>query len=742
MEKTIVARTFDGAELSIETGWMAGFANGAVIVRQGDTVVLATATASRGPRPGIDFFPLTCDYEEKMYAVGRIPGAFFRREGRPGEAATLTSRMIDRPMRPLFPKDFRNDVQIVTTVLSTDQVHDPAILALIGAGAAVAISDIPHGGPIAACRMGILDGQLVENPGMPDLERSQLDLVVAGTRDAINMVEAGALEVGEEILVEALSRAHERIRQIISLIDELVAKVGKPDMEYPHVGVAPELKQAVAEAAYDRINQAFREADKTQRDIQVDAVKHDVQSQLQERFPGRDQDISAAFESVLKSAVRQAILNEGLRPDGRRLDEIRPIWCEAGVLPRTHGSAVFTRGQTQALSVVTLGTMSDQQRLDGLGLEEFKRYMHHYNFPPFSVGEARPLRSPGRREIGHGALAERAVKVMVPPVEEFPYAIRIVTEILSSNGSTSMASVCGSTLALMDAGVPIKAPVSGIAMGLVTDENDSSRYAILSDIQGMEDALGDMDFKVAGTPAGITGLQMDIKVKGITAEIMEKALAQAKEARAKVLDVMLGAISESRTELSPYAPRMVKIQINPDKIREVIGPGGKMIRKIIDETKCTIDIEDDGTVVIGSTSSSNANKAIDIIERLTKDVEVGKTYTGTVTRILPFGAFVEILPGKEGLVHISELEDFRVGRVEDVVNIGDEVTVVVTEIDRQGRINLSRRQALPGAKPRTPGEGVPARTAGPSPRPHGHEGGGRPYDRSRHSGPRETHDGH
>ena len=694
MEKTVVARTFDGAELSIETGWMAGFANGAVIVRQGDTVVLATATASRAPRPGIDFFPLTCDYEEKMYAVGRIPGAFFRREGRPGEAATLTSRMIDRPMRPLFPKDFRNDVQIVATVLSTDQLHDPAILALIGAGAAVAISDIPHGGPIAACRMGILDGQLVENPGMPDLERSQLDLVVAGTRDAINMVEAGAQEVGEEVLVEALSRAHERIRQIISLIDELVAKVGKPDMDYPHVGVPADLKQAVAEAAYDRINQAFRQADKAQRDIQVDAVKHDVQLQLQERFPGRDQDISAAFESVLKTAVRQAILNEGLRPDGRRLDEIRPIWCEAGILPRTHGSAVFTRGQTQALSVVTLGTMSDQQRLDGLGLEEFKRYMHHYNFPPFSVGEARPLRSPGRREIGHGALAERAVKVMVPPVEDFPYAIRIVTEILSSNGSTSMASVCGSTLALMDAGVPIKAPVSGIAMGLVTDENDSSRYAILSDIQGMEDALGDMDFKVAGTRNGVTALQMDIKVRGLTPAIFRQALEQARQGRMFILEKMERAIQAPRPEMSTYAPRIITLHIHPDKIRDLIGPGGKTIRKIQEETGCQIDIEDDGKVFLATVDEEAMERAVAMIRDLTESVEVGRIYKGKVVRIMPFGAFVEILPRQDGLVHISQLADQRVNRVEDVVNIGDEIMVKVTEIDDRGRVNLSRKQAI------------------------------------------------
>ena len=667
MEKTVVTRTFEGAELSIETGWVAGLANGAVWVRQGDTVVLVTATASKGPRPGIDFFPLTCDYEEKMYAVGRIPGAFMRREGRPSEGATLTCRMMDRPMRPLFPKDFRNDVQIVATVLSSDQIHDPTILALIGAGAAVAISGIPHGGPIAAVRMGLFDGHLTENPGLPDLDRSQLDLIVAGTKDAINMVEAGASEVSEEIVVEALSRAHERIKQIVGMIEELAAKVGKPLMDYLHVGTPAEIKQAVTEVAYDRINQAFREADKPQRDIQVDAVKADVQ--LQERFPGREGDISAAFESVLKSAVRRAILNEGLRPDGRGLDEIRPIWSEVGVLPRAHGSAVFTRGQTQALSVVTLGTMSDQQRLDGLGLHEFKRYMHHYNFPPFSVGEARPLRSPGRREIGHGALAERAVKVMVPPVEEFPYTIRIVTEILSSNGSTSMASVCGSTLALMDAGVPIKAPVSGIAMGLITDDNDSSRYAILSDIQGMEDALGDMDFKVAGTRSGVTALQMDIKVSGLTPEIFRQALEQARRGRMHILDKMDQALGAPRPEMSTYAPRITTIHIHPDKIRDLIGPGGK-------------------------TDEEAMERATAMIRDLTESVEVGRIYKGKVVRIMPFGAFVEILPRQDGLVHISQLAEQRVNRVEDVVNIGDEIMVKVTEIDDRGRVNLSRKLAI------------------------------------------------
>ncbi len=694
MDKTVVARTFEGAELTIETGWLAGQANGAVLLRQGDTVVMVTATASRAPRPGIDFFPLTCDYEEKMYAAGRIPGAFFRREGRPGEAATLASRMIDRPMRPLFPKDFRNDVQIVATVLSTDQVHDPTILALIGAGAAVGISDIPHGGPVAAVRMGLFDGHLVENPTLPNLETSELDLIVAGTRDAINMVEAGALEVSEEVLVEALARAHRRIRELVEMIDELVAKVGRPKSDYPHVGVPAELKQAVSELAMDRVDRAFREADKAQRDQQLDALKAEVQGQLAGRFPDQASDISAAFESVLKTAVRRAILNEGTRPDGRGLAEIRPIWCEVGVLPRTHGSAVFTRGQTQALSIVTLGTSSDQQRLDGLGLAEFKRYMHHYNFPPYSVGEARPLRSPGRREIGHGALAERAVRVMVPGEADFPYTVRVVTEILSSNGSTSMASVCGSTLALMDAGVPLKAPVGGIAMGLVTDDSDSSRYAILSDIQGMEDALGDMDFKVAGTRRGVTALQMDIKVSGLTPEVFRQALEQARQGRLHILDKMQEALPTPRPEMSTFAPRIVAIHIHPDKIRDVIGPGGKTIRRIQEETGCQIDVEDDGTVSLATVDEEAMDRAVAMIRDLTESVEVGRIYKGKVVRIMPVGAFVEILPRQDGLVHISQLAEQRVNKVEDVVNIGDEIMVKVTEIDDRGRVNLSRKQAI------------------------------------------------
>ncbi len=694
MDTTRVSTDLDGRTLSIETGWMAEQANGAVWVRQGDTVLLVTATASRTPREGIDFFPLTCDYEEKLYAAGRIPGAFMRREGRPSEQATLAARMIDRPMRPLFPKDFRNDVQIVATVLSTDQVNDPTVLAVIGAGAAMAISDIPHAGPVAATRVGCFDGVIRLDPGMPDMERSELDLMVAGTRGAINMVEAGAREVSEATVVEALQRAQERLAVIVGIIDELVAKAGRPKSSYPRVATPPEVKAAVEDQVHGRLDQAFREADKARREEQIDQLRAAAVAELEGRFPGREKDLAAAFESVLKAAVRRAILDEGQRPDGRRSDEIRPIWCRVGVLPRTHGSAIFTRGQTQALSVVTLGTMSDQQKIDGLGLETFKRYLHHYNFPPFSVGEARPLRSPGRREIGHGALAERAVRVMVPPVEDFPYVVRIVTEILSSNGSTSMASVCGSTLALMDAGVPLRAPVGGIAMGLVTDEQDPTRYAILSDIQGMEDNLGDMDFKVAGTRQGITALQMDIKVQGLTPEIFRRALEQARVGRLHILDKMAEALAEPRQAMSTFAPRIITIEINPDKIRDIIGPGGKTIRRIQEETGASIDIEDDGRVFLATVDPEAMERAVAMIRDLTESVEVGRIYKGKVVRIMPFGAFVEILPKQDGLVHISQLAEQRVGKVEDVVSIGDEIMVKVTEIDDRGRVNLSRKQAI------------------------------------------------
>ena len=727
-----------GRRLSIETGRIAQLADGSALVRYGDTMVLGTAVSSDSPREGVDFFPLTVDYEEKMYAAGKIPGGFIKRENRPSEHAILSARLTDRPIRPLFPKAYRNDVQVILTVLSADQENDPSTIGTIAASAALSISDIPFFGPVAAVKVGYINGELVLNPTLSQLQESRLDLSVAGTADAVMMVEAGMQELPEDLVLEAIQFAHRSMQPAIELQRRMMDAVGKPKRPYTEVEIPQETVAAVVAFVKDRLAAAVSSPDKHTREAATEQLKRETLEALGENHDAAL--VAKVFDALHKAQVRSAVLDRGIRPDGRSLNEIRPLSAEVGLLPRTHGSGLFTRGQTQVLSVATLGSTSEEQIIDGIGIDVSKRFMHHYNFPPYSTGEVKPLRGASRRDIGHGHLVERAVGAVIPDEHDFPYTIRVVSEVVSSNGSSSMASVCGSTLALMYAGVPIKAPVAGIAMGLVIGEE--GKYSILTDIQGIEDALGDMDFKVAGTPGGITALQMDIKVKGITAEIMEKALAQAKEARAKVLEVMQGAISQTRTELSPYAPRMVKIQINPDKIREVIGPGGKMIRKIIDETKCTIDIEDDGTVIVGSSNSDNAQKAIDIIERLTKDVEVGKTYTGTVTRILPFGAFVEILPGKEGLVHISELEDFRVGRVEDVVNIGDEVSVVVTEIDRQGRINLSRRQALPGAKPRTPGEGISAHSGGPSPRPHTHEGGGRPFDRPRHSGPRDPHDGH
>ncbi len=696
---------YAGRTITVETGHIAEQANGAVMVRSGDTVLLVTAVAAKQPREGIDFFPLTCDYEEKMYAAGRIPGAFFRREGRPSEAGILASRMIDRPLRPLFPKDFRNDVQIVATVLSTDQENDPATLAVFGASMALTISNIPFNGPVGCVRIALLDGQLVANPTLRQLADSDLDLVVAGTADAISMVEAGAHQVPEDVVLNALRLAHQVIKEQVAFQNQTADTRGRPErMPYPSFAVDEEVAQAVAEAVQGRIGAAARNADKATRESQIDSLRQDVVSSLEERFPSRKGDIGRAFESELKKAVRGAILHDGVRPDGRRTDEIRPIWAKVGVLPRTHGSALFTRGQTQALSIVTLGSGQDQQRIDGLGLEEFKRYMHHYNFPPFSVGEARPLRAPARREIGHGALAERAVYNVMPPEEEFPYVVRIVTEILSSNGSTSMASVCGSSLSLMDAGVPLLAPVSGIAMGLITDES-TGEAAILSDIQGMEDALGDMDFKVAGTAKGITALQMDIKIKGLTWDLVERALHQAHEGRMHILGKMAEALAEPRPQLSAWAPRIETLMINPDKIRDVIGPGGKMIRRIVEETGCQIDIEDDGRVSVASANVEAREKALAMIRELTDDVEVGRIYRGTVTRLMGFGAFVEILPKKEGLVRIGHLAEHRVEKVEDVVSVGDQIMVKVLEVDDRGRVNLSRREALIEARRNQEGAG-------------------------------------
>ena len=680
-----------GRRLSIETGRVAEQANGAVVLRQGDSVVLSTAVMSKDPREGVDFFPLTCDYEEKLYAAGKIPGAFMRREGRPSETAILASRLTDRPLRPLFPDGFRLDIQVVSTVLSVDQENDPTILSINGASTALVISDIPWAGPVGAVKMGFLDGALVVNPPMSRMADSDLDLTVAGTSDAILMVEAGAKGVTEQMVVEALATAHEAIKQLCAAQNELQQQIGKPKREYTPASHPEQVVEVVSEYLALRLDKAAFNPDKAAREASTDELRKKTIADLGERFPEHVDILGKLFDKKLKDRVRERIVDEGVRLDGRGLKDVREITVEVGVLPRTHGSGLFTRGQTQALTIATLGSMSDQQKLDGLSLEEFKRYMHHYNFPPFSVGEARPLRGPGRREIGHGALAERALLAVIPSVDEWPYTMRLVSEILSSNGSTSMASVCGSTLALMDAGVPIKAPVAGIAMGLVTRDG---KFAVLTDIQGVEDNLGDMDFKVAGTKDGITALQMDIKIKGLPHEVLAQALEQAREARLFVLDKMLAVLPRPRVELSAYAPRITTIQINPDKIRDIIGPGGKMIRKITEETGAQIDVEDDGRVFIAAVDQEGGKRAIDWIKGLTDEVEVGKIYKGKVVRIMPFGAFVEVLPNQDGLVHISKLTDHRVERVEEVCNVGDEIVVKAVEIDSQGRLNLSRQAAI------------------------------------------------
>jgi polyribonucleotide nucleotidyltransferase len=680
-----------GRRLSIETGRVAEQANGAVILRQGDSVVLSTAVMAKEPREGIDWFPLTCDYEEKLYAAGKIPGAFMRREGRPSETAILASRLTDRPLRPLFPDGFRLDVQVVSTVLSVDQENDPTILSINGASTALVISDIPFQGPVGAVRMGFLDGKVVVNPSMSRMAESQLDLVVAGTADAILMVEAGAKGVTEQIVLDALDMAHTEIKNICAAQLELQQQVGQEKREWVPPSYPEQMIEIVGEYLALRLDQVLYKADKATRETDIDDLRRKTIVELGERFPEHVEILGKLFDKALKDRVRQRVVEEGVRIDGRGLKDVRNITVEVGVLPRTHGSGLFTRGQTQALTIATLGTMGDAQKIDGLTDETSKRYMHHYNFPPFSVGEARPLRGPGRREIGHGALAERALLAVLPSVDEWPYTMRLVSEILSSNGSTSMASVCGSTLALMDAGVPIKSPVAGIAMGLVTREG---KFAVLTDIQGVEDNLGDMDFKVAGTRDGITALQMDIKVKGLTHEILAQALEQAREARLFVLDKMLAVIPKARTEMSPYAPRITTIMINPDKIRDIIGPGGKMIRKITEETGAQIDVEDDGRVFIAAVDQEGGQKAIDWIKGLTDEVEVGRIYKGKVVRMMPFGMFVEILPNQDGLVHVSKLTDHRVERPEEVANVGDEIVVKATEVDSQGRLNLSRQAAI------------------------------------------------
>ena len=692
-----VYRTAIGGKLlELEIGKVCEMANGQVMVRYGDTVVNVTAVASKQPRPDIDFFPLSCDYEEKMYAAGKIPGGFIKREGRPSEKAILNSRLMDRPLRPLFPKGFYNDVQVVATVMSVDFDAPSEIAAMIGSSVALSISDIPWDGPTASILVGMVDGEFVINPGLEQREKSDLHLVVSGTKDAIMMVEAGANEVPEETILDAIMFAHEEIKEIVSFIEDIVAEIGKPKMEVELYKVPEEIETDVRAYAEDKMREAVHTVEKMERLENMDAVEVETQEHFAEKYPESEKDIASVLYNITKEQVRSLILDDGIRPDNRKYTEIRPIWIDTGILPRAHGSGLFKRGQTQALSVATLGTISEEQRLDGLTEQTEKRYMHHYNFPPYSVGEARPMRSPGRREIGHGALAERAILPVLPSVEEFPYAIRVVSEILSSNGSTSQASVCGSCLALMDAGVPIKAPVAGIAMGLVerVEEDGSSTMAILSDIQGMEDFLGDMDFKVAGTAKGVTAIQMDIKVHGLSKKVLQDALKQAKDGRMHIMQEMLAEIPEPRKELSPYAPRIITMQVDPDKIRIIIGPGGKTINAIVEKTGVKIDIDDEGQVFIASTDMEGAEAARKEIELLTKDVEVGEVYEGKVTRIMNFGAFIEILPGKEGLLHISKMAKGRVEKVEDVMNVGDIVKVKVTEIDSQDRINLSRKELL------------------------------------------------
>jgi len=685
-----------GRNFVIETGKYAKQANGSVLVRYGDSVVLVTATMS-DPREGIDFFPLMVNYEERVYAIGKIPGSITRREGRPRDVATLAARLIDRPLRPLFPKGFYNDVQIIATVLSVDNDCEPDILAMNGASAALMLSDIPFDGPMAGVKVGLVDERLVINPTEEERKNSRLDLTVAGTKKAVLMVEAGANEVSEETMIEAIELAHEEIKKLVEFQEKMTAEAGKEKIDFLPPEIDVELEKEVRDYATESINKALRTVEKLTRNTKIDEIKEEAISYFKEKYQDDEEaavkmkQVSEILEQITKEELRKMISEEGVRPDGRSPEEIRPIWCEVGVLPRVHGSGVFTRGQTQALSVVTLGATSDEQILFGLGEEETKRYMHHYNFPPYSVGETSPLRSPGRREIGHGALGERALDPMIPSQEEFPYTIRVVSEVLESNGSTSQASICGSTLALMDAGVPIKEPVAGIAMGLI---KEGDKVTILSDIQGLEDFNGDMDFKVAGTKNGITALQMDIKIQGISKEILKRALEQARKGRLHILDKMLEVIDKPRPELSPYAPLMITMKIDPEKIRFVIGPGGKMINKIIDETGVTIDINDDGSVFIMSDNQENGEKARKMIHDLTRDVVVGEIYEGTVKKIMNFGAFVEFLPGQEGLVHISQLADHHVEKVEDEVKLGDKIPVKVTKIDNQGRINLSRKDAL------------------------------------------------
>lgn len=692
MEKRVEMQ-LGGRPLVLETGRLAKQANAAVMVRYGDTAVLCTVTASSEPKD-LDFFPLTVNYEERLYAVGKIPGGFIKREGRPSQKAILASRLTDRPIRPLFPEGFRNDVQVLNLVMSVDQDCAPDIAAMIGTSAALSISDVPFNGPIGGVAVGRIDGKLIINPTIAEQEISDVYLVVSGTKDAIMMVEAEANEVPEEVMLEAIMFGHDEIKKIVATIEELVSIAGKEKMEVKLHAVDETVNREVREFAAERLVEAVRIAEKHARQDAIDVINDEAFTVFEEKYietPELLKDVKEVLHDIVKEEVRRLITHDKVRPDGRGLSEIRPIECDTSLLPRTHGSGLFTRGQTQALSVCTLGALGDVQILDGIDLEETKRFMHHYNFPPFSVGEARPLRAPGRREIGHGALGERALSKVIPSEVDFPYTIRLVSEVIESNGSTSQASICASTLAMMDAGVPIKAPVAGVAMGLI---KDGDHVSILTDIQGIEDHLGDMDFKVAGTAEGVTAIQMDIKIDGIDRNILQEALDQAKEGRMHILGKMMEVIQKPRETLSQYAPKIITMQINPDKIRDVIGAGGKIINKIIEETGVKIDIEQDGRVFIASSNAEMNQKALSIIEGIVREVAVGEIYTGTVKRIEKFGAFVEILPNKDGLVHISQLSTERVAKVEDVVAIGDVITVKVTEIDQQGRINLSRKAVL------------------------------------------------
>ena len=680
-----------GRPLTIETGKIAKQANGSVLIRYGETAVVVAVTGTDTPREGVDFFPLTVDFEEKMYAVGKIPGGFLRREGRPPETAILTSRLIDRPIRPMFPDGYHNDVQIVATAVSVDPDNAPDIPAMIGASCALSISDIPFEGPIAGVRVGRVDGKFIINPTLEQAAVSEMNVAVAGTKEAILMVEAGAKEVSEQVMLDAILFGHEEIKKLVAFQEQIQAEVGKPKMEFTPYVPPEALSKEIMEYGEPKIHDALMDPDKLHRDKMVSETKEAILEHFVELYPESEIDIAHIVQKLVKKVFRHIITHDKIRPDGRALDEVRPISCEVGLLARPHGCSLFTRGQTQVLNCLALAPLREAQTLDGLGPELTKRYIHHYNFPPYSVGETKPLRSPGRREIGHGALAERALLPVIPSEEEFPYTIRLVSEVLESNGSSSMASTCASTLSLMDAGVPIKAPVSGVAMGLVKEGDD---ITILTDIQGLEDANGDMDFKVAGTEKGITAIQMDIKIDGINRQIFEQALEQARKGRAYILGKMLECIPAPRPSLKEHAPKITTLKINPDKIKDVIGPGGKVIKKITEESGAKIDIEEDGTVYVAAADQASANTAIEAINAITAEPEIGKIYTGKVTRLMNFGAFVEFMPGREGLVHISQLAKERVEKVKDVVNVGDEIVVKLVEIDAKGRMNLSRKAAL------------------------------------------------